>query len=158
MLPTLLTLMLKPKSLPFFDPSFFAQCKAFEIFFLPSDTLLTLPVLLQAQKDDTVISTVYKTLKQKQRPHSSTPVINANSFFTRTIDNSNTYKLTQTHISFNIIHLILESLKKSSLKLNLLLTKPAYVYHSNSFRLLLLKLILMVILIKTIPVFSFPHQ
>ena len=62
------------------------------MFFLSSDTLLTLPILLQAQKDDTVLSTVYERLK-KQRPHSSTPVIKANSFYTRTIDNSNTYIL-----------------------------------------------------------------
>ena len=68
------------QSLPFFDPTFFAQCKVFENFFLPSDTLLTLPILLQAQKDDTVLSTVYKWLKQKQRPHSLTTVIKANSF------------------------------------------------------------------------------
>ena len=68
------------QSLPFFDPSFFAQCKAFENFFLPSDTLLTLPILFQAQKDNTVLSTVYKWLKQKQRPHSLSPVVKANSF------------------------------------------------------------------------------
>ena len=67
------------QSLPFFDPSFFAQCKAFENFFLPSGTLLTLPILLQAQKDDTVLSIVYKWLKQQQRPPSLTPVIKANS-------------------------------------------------------------------------------
>ena len=80
------------QSLPLFDPTFFAECKAFEMFFLSSDTLLTLPILLQAQKDDTVLSTVYKRLK-KQRPHSLTPVTKANSFYTRTIDNSNTYIL-----------------------------------------------------------------
>ena len=68
------------QSLPFFDPSFFAHRKAFDIFFLPSDTFLTLPILLQAQKDDPVLSTVYTWLKQKQRPHSLTPIIKANSF------------------------------------------------------------------------------
>ena len=52
------------QSLPLFDPSCFAQCKAFEMFFLSSDTLLTLPILLQARKDDTVLSTVYKWLKK----------------------------------------------------------------------------------------------
>ena len=46
------------QSLPFFDPSVFAQCKTFEKFFLFSDTPLTLPILLQAQKDDTVLSLV----------------------------------------------------------------------------------------------------
>ena len=66
--------------MPFFDPPFFAHCKAFDNFFLPSDTFLTLPILLQAQKDDPVLSTVYKWLKQKQRPYSLTPVIKANSF------------------------------------------------------------------------------
>ena len=40
------------------------QCKAHENFFLPSDTLLTLAILLQTQKDDTVLSIVYKWLKQ----------------------------------------------------------------------------------------------
>ena len=68
------------QSLPFFDPSFFAHRKAFDNFFLPSDTFLTVPNLLQAQKDDPVLSTVFKWLKQKQRPHSLTPVIKANSF------------------------------------------------------------------------------
>ena len=68
------------QSLPFFDPSFFAHRKAFDNFFLPSDTFLTVPILLQAQKDDPVLSTVFKWLKQKQRPHSLTPVIKANSF------------------------------------------------------------------------------
>ena len=58
------------QSLPFFDHSFFAHCKAFDIFFLPSDTFLTVPILLQAQKDDPDLSTVYKWLKQKQRPFS----------------------------------------------------------------------------------------
>ena len=59
------------QSLPFFDPSFFAPCKAFDNFF---------PILLQAQKDDPVLSTIYKWLKEKQRPYSLTPVIKANSF------------------------------------------------------------------------------
>ena len=68
------------QSLPFFDPSFFAHRKAFDNFFLPSDTFLTIPILLQAQKDDPVLSTVYTWLKQKQRPHSLTPIIKANSF------------------------------------------------------------------------------
>ena len=68
------------QSLPFFDPSFFAHRKAFDNFFLPSDTFFTVPILLQAQKDDPVLSTVFKWLKQKQRPHSLTPVIKANSF------------------------------------------------------------------------------
>ena len=67
-------------SLPFFDPSFFAQSKAFHNFFLPFDTFLTVPILLQAQKDDPVLSTVYKWLKQKQKPYTLTPVIKANSF------------------------------------------------------------------------------
>ena len=98
------------QSLPFFDPSFFVQCKAFENFFLPSDTLLALPILLQAQKDDTVLSNVYKWLKQKQRPQPLTPVIKANFFYTCTINNPNTYIMIQTHISFNITHLIFESL------------------------------------------------
>ena len=49
-------------------------------FFLPSDTFLTLPILLQAQKDDPVLSTVSTWLKQKQRPHSLTPIIKTNSF------------------------------------------------------------------------------
>ena len=53
------------QSLPIFDPSFLPNCKAFENFFLPSDTFLTLPILLQSQKDDPVLSTVYKWLKQK---------------------------------------------------------------------------------------------
>ena len=44
------------------------------------DTLLTLPILLQAQKDDTVLSIVHKWLKQKQIPHSLTPVLKAISF------------------------------------------------------------------------------
>ena len=48
--------------------------------FLPSDTLLTLPILPQAPKDDPVLSTVYKWLKQKQIPHFLTPIIKANSF------------------------------------------------------------------------------
>ena len=68
------------QSLPFFDSSFFAHCKAFDNFFLSSDTFLTVPILLQAQKDDPVLSTVNKWLKQKQRPYSLTPVIKANSF------------------------------------------------------------------------------
>ena len=68
------------QSLPFFDPSFFDNRKAFDNFFLPSDTLLTVPILLQTQKDDPVLSTVFKWLKQKQRPHFLTPVIKANSF------------------------------------------------------------------------------
>ena len=142
---------IKPTStqfLPFFDPSFLAQCKAFENFFLPSDTLLTLPILLQAQKDDTVLSIVYKWLKQKQRPHSLTPVIKAISFFYDYYGQFQHYILTQTHILFNIIHLILESLEKSLSKLNLLLIKLAYVYHLNSFMLLLIKLILVVTLVK----------
>ena len=87
-------------------------------------------------------------VKTKQRLHSSTPVIEANSFFILFTDNSNTYILTQTHILFNNIHLILESLKKSSSKLNFLLIKLAYVYHLNSFMPLLIKLILMVTLMK----------
>ena len=66
--------------MPFFDPSFFVHRKAFDIFFLPSDTFLTLPILLQAQKDYPVLSTVYTWLKQKQRPHSLTPIIKANPF------------------------------------------------------------------------------
>ena len=45
------------QSLPFFDPSFFAHRKAFDKFFLPPDTFLTLPILLQAQKDDPVFLT-----------------------------------------------------------------------------------------------------
>ena len=36
------------QSLPFFDPSFFAHCKAFDTFFLSSHTFLTVPILLQA--------------------------------------------------------------------------------------------------------------
>ena len=69
------------QSLPFFDPSFFAHCKTFDNFFLSSDFFLTVPILLQAQKDDTVLSTVYKWLKQKQRlSYSLTPIIKANSF------------------------------------------------------------------------------
>ena len=68
------------QSLPFFDPSFFAHCKAFDNFFLSSDTFSTVPILLQAQKDDPVLSTVYKWLKQKQRPYSLTPIIKANYF------------------------------------------------------------------------------
>ena len=74
---------IKPTStnyLPFFGPSFFADCKAFENFFLPSDTFLTIPILLQAQKFDPVLSTVYRWLKQKQRPYSLTPINKANSF------------------------------------------------------------------------------
>ena len=71
---------LHTQSLPFFEPSFFAHSKAFHNFFLPSDTFLTIPNLLQAQKDDPVLSTVYIWLKQKQKSHSLTPVIKANSF------------------------------------------------------------------------------
>ena len=71
---------IQTQPLPFFDPSFFAHCKAFDNFFLSSDTFLTVPILLQAQKDDPVLSTVYKWLKQKQRPYSLTPIIKANSF------------------------------------------------------------------------------
>ena len=55
------------QSFPFFDPSFFAHCKAFDNFFLSSDTVLTVPILLQARKDDPVHSTVYKWLKQKNK-------------------------------------------------------------------------------------------
>ena len=47
-------------SLPFFDPSFFSHCKASEIFFFLSFTFLTILILLQAQQDDPVLSTVYK--------------------------------------------------------------------------------------------------
>ena len=85
------------QSLSFFDPSCFAQCKVFENLFLQSDALRTLPVLLQARKDDPVLSIVYKWLKQKQRPHSL-------NFFILNIDNCNTYTLTQPHIIFNIIN------------------------------------------------------
>ena len=45
-------------SLPFVDPSFLAHCKASEKFFLPSDTILTTIILLQAQRYDHVLSTV----------------------------------------------------------------------------------------------------
>ena len=45
------------QSLPFFDPPFFANCNAFENFFLPINTFLTIPILLQAQKSDPVFST-----------------------------------------------------------------------------------------------------
>ena len=48
--------------MPIFDLSFSAHCKAFENFFLPSITILTLPILPRAQKDD--LSTVYTWLKQ----------------------------------------------------------------------------------------------
>ena len=115
------------QSLSFFDPSFFAQCKVFEIFFLPSDTLLTLPDLLQAQKDDTVLSIVYKWLKQKQRPHSSNPIIRANSFLYTYYRQFHTYIL--IHILSNIIHQIPEYLKKSLSKLNLLIIKLASLHH-----------------------------
>ena len=108
------------QSLSFFDPTCFAQCKVFENLFLQSDALRTLPVLLQARK--AVLSIVYKWLKQKQRPHSSI-------FFILTIDNCNTYTLTQPHIVFNIINQTPEYLKKSLSQLNLPIIKPAYVYH-----------------------------
>ena len=45
-------------------PCFFTHCKAFENFFFPSDTKVTIPILLQAQKDDAVLSTVYTWLKK----------------------------------------------------------------------------------------------
>ena len=67
--------LMKPtstQSLPFFGPSLFAHCKTFENFFLPSNTFLKVPFLLQAQKDDPVLSTVYKWPKQKQRPYTRT--------------------------------------------------------------------------------------
>ena len=111
---------IQAQSLPFFDPSFFAP----------------------------VLSTVYKWLKQKQRPHSLTPVIKANSFRIHIIDNSNIYILTQILILSNNIRLTLEFLKKSFSKLNPLLTKHLYVYHLNFFMLHLVKHILMVILVK----------
>ena len=44
----------------------------------PIQTFLTIRILLQAQKDDPVFSSVYKWLKQ--RPYSLTPNIDANSF------------------------------------------------------------------------------
>ena len=136
------------QSLPFFDPSFFAHRKAFDNFFLPSDTFLTVPILLQAQKDDPVLSTVFKWLKQKQRPHSLTPVIKANSFLYTYYKQFQHLYLIQVLILFNIILLILGFLKKSLLKLNPLLTKHVYAYHSNFSMLHLVKHILMVIPVK----------
>ena len=56
--------------------------------------------------------------------------------------------MTQTLILSNIIHLTLEFLKKSLLKLNPLLPKHVYVYHLNFFMLHLVKHILMVIRVK----------
>ena len=44
-------------SLPFYDPSVFTHCKAFEISFLSSDSFSSIPILLQDQKDDLVLST-----------------------------------------------------------------------------------------------------
>ena len=50
-------------------------------FFFRSDTFLIILIFLQAQQDDPVLTTVYKWLKQKQRPHFlTTPIIKANSF------------------------------------------------------------------------------
>ena len=103
----------------FFDPSFFAHCKAFEIFIRTSDAFLTIPLLLQAQKDDPVLSTVYAWLKDKRRPP------------------RNIYILTQIQNSFNTTLQILSFSKKSSSKLNLLVTKLVSVYHLNSSMLLL---------------------
>ena len=58
-----------------FDPSFNTHCEVFEIFFLPSNTILKNPILLQAQKDDPVLFTGIKKLEQKQNPFTLTPVI-----------------------------------------------------------------------------------
>ena len=138
----------RTQSLPFFDPSFFAHRKAFDNFFLPSDTFLTVPILLQAQKDDPVLSTVFKWLKQKQRPHSLTPVIKAYSIYIHIINNSNIYTSIQVLTLFNIILLILGFLKKFLLRLNPLLTRHVYAFHSNFSMLHLVKHILMVIPVK----------
>ena len=46
-------------------PILFPLCKTFETFFLPSDTHLTIPIFLQAQKEDPVLFTVHTWLKYK---------------------------------------------------------------------------------------------
>ena len=74
---------LKPtptQSLVFFDPSFFAHCKAFENFFSPSITFVPLPILLQAKKDDPTLSTVYTWLTQRQNFFTPTTILKANYF------------------------------------------------------------------------------
>ena len=125
---------IQAQSLPFFGPSFFAHRKAFDNFFLPSDTFLTVPILLQAQKDDPVLSTVYKWLKQQhQRPHSLTPVIKANSFLY-------TYYRHFQHLYIDPSSHLIQNYTPNSrdfeeifIRLNLLLTKHVYVFHLNFF-------------------------
>ena len=68
------------QSLPILNPSFVAHCKAFEIFSLPSDTFLTIHILLEAEKYDPVLSSVYTWLKQKQGPYILIHLLKANSF------------------------------------------------------------------------------
>ena len=104
---------------------------AFDNFFLPSDAFLTLPILLQAQKYDPVLSTVYTWLKQKQRPHSLTPIIKANSFlYTYYKQFQHLYIDPNSHL-IQYCTPIPEFLKKLLLKLNPLLTRHVYVYHLN---------------------------
>ena len=54
--------------------------QSFRNIFIPQGTFLTIPILLQSQTDDPVLSTtVYTWLKQKQKPYSLTPIIKTNS-------------------------------------------------------------------------------
>ena len=109
---------------------------------------MTVPILLQAQKDDPVLSTVYKWLKQKQRPCSLTPGIKANSFlYTYYRQFQHLYIDPNSHLIQNYTpnSLIFEEI---FIKLNPLLTKHVYVYHLNFLMLLLVKHILMVIRVK----------
>ena len=62
----------------FFHP--FLLIKKFLNFFYPSLTFLTIPGLLQAQKENPVLSTVYTWSEQIHRLYTLTPIIMANSF------------------------------------------------------------------------------
>ena len=78
------------QSLPFFDPSFFAHCKKnFRELLSPQDYSLTDTILLQTQKDDPVLSTVYAWLKQKHKLFNINPKNKASSFLSNISNNIN---------------------------------------------------------------------
>ena len=54
--------------------------KAFENFFLPPNAFSAIPILVAAQKDDPVFSTVYTSFTQKQRPYTLNSIVKAYSF------------------------------------------------------------------------------
>ena len=85
-------------------------------YFPTSNTFLIIPILLQAQKDDSVLFAIYTWLEQKQKQTqiNLTPDIKAYPLlYTHYKQFQQLYKDPNFHL-FHIIHLTLKCLKKVS--------------------------------------------